>query len=91
MNSPLTGFSRLRAFCGAVEVTPIHPLKIEQQVTGTETLYEGLAVFDPGALTPSCDSVKLMVYSEKDPQKADTRIVDARIVDQIWQDFAAYR
>ena len=30
-----TGFSRLRAFCGAVEVTPIHPLKIEQQVTGT--------------------------------------------------------
>jgi hypothetical protein len=24
-----------------------------------------------------------MVYSEKDPQKADTRIVDARIVDQI--------
>jgi hypothetical protein len=57
----------------------------------TETLSEGLAVFDPGALTPSCDSVKLMVYSEKDPQKADTRIVDARIVDQIWQDFAAYR
>ena len=62
----------MRAFCGAVEVTPIHPLKIAQQVTGTETLYEGLAVFDPGALTPSCDSVKLMVYSEKDPQKADT-------------------
>lgn len=86
-----TGFSRLRAFCGAVEVTPIHPLKIEHQVTGTETLYEGLAVFDPGALTPSCDSVKLMVYSEKEPQKADTRIVNARIVDQIWQDFAAYR
>jgi hypothetical protein len=37
------------------------------------------------------DSVKLMVYSEKDPQKADTRRVDARIVDPIWQDFAAYR
>jgi hypothetical protein len=32
-----------------------------------------------------------MVYSEEDPQKADTRIVDARIVDQILQDFAAYR
>jgi hypothetical protein len=32
-----------------------------------------------------------MVYSEKDPEKADTRIVEARIVDQIWQDFAAYR
>jgi len=86
-----SGFSRMRAFCGDTEVTPIHPFKIEQHVSGTETMYEGLGVFDPGALGPSCGSVKLIVYSEKEPQKGDTRVVDAKLVQQIWDDFAAYR
>jgi hypothetical protein len=54
-------------------------------------MYEGLAVFDPGALGPSCSSVKLVLYSEKEPQKGDTRVVDARVVQQIWDDFAPYR
>jgi hypothetical protein len=86
-----TGFSRLRAFCGDAEVTPIHPFKIELRVSGTETMYEGLAAFDPGALGPSCRSVKLIVYSEKEPQKGDTRVVDAKMIQQIWDDFAAFR
>jgi hypothetical protein len=86
-----SGFSRLRAFCGDAEVAPIHPLKIEQRVSGSETLYEGLSVFDPGALSPSCGSVKLVLFSEKEPQKSDTRVVDAKIVQQIWDDFAPYR
>ena len=86
-----SGFSRLRAFCGDAEVTPIHPFKLEQRVSESEAIYEGLYVFDPGALGPECASVKLVLHSDKAPEKADTRVVDPRIVEQIWQDFQPWR
>jgi S1-C subfamily serine protease len=86
-----SGFLRMRAFCGDAEVTPIHPFKLEQRVSDTEAVSEGLYVFDPGALAPSCAAVKLVVYSEKEPEKADTRVLDAKLVQQIWQDFEPYR
>jgi hypothetical protein len=86
-----TGFSRMRAFCGEAEVTPIHPFKLEQRVSETDAIYEGLYVFDPGALGPHCGTVKLVMYSEKEPEKSDTRAVDPRVLQQIWQDFAPYR
>ena len=70
------GFSRLRAFCGDVEVTPIHPFTLEQRVSETDAVREGLYVFDPQALGPHCKSVKLVLYSEKEPEKQDTRTVD---------------
>lgn len=83
-----SGFLRLRAFCGAAEVTPIHPFKIERRVSETEAIYEGLYVFDPAALGPACAQVRLELYSEKEPGKADSRIVDPKILEQIRQDFA---
>ena len=86
-----SGFARLRAFCGDAELTPIHPLKLEYRISKSESIYEGLYVFDPGAITPECASVKLMVYSEKEPEKPITQLVDARIIKQIWQDFETYR
>jgi S1-C subfamily serine protease len=86
-----SGFSRLRAFCGDVEVTPIHPFKMEQRISESDAIREGLYVFDPGALGPQCGGVKLVLYSEKEPDKADTRIVDPKVLQQIWQDFARYR
>jgi S1-C subfamily serine protease len=86
-----SGFSRLRAFCGDAEVTPIHPFKLEQRVSESDAIYEGLYVFDPGALGPRCGTVKLVLYSEKEPEKGDTRVVDPSVVQQIWQDFAPYR
>ena len=86
-----SGFSRLRAFCGDAEVTPIHPFKLEQNVSDTNTVVEGLYVFDPGALGPECSSVKLILYSQKEPDKADTRVVDPKLIQQIWSDFAPYR
>lgn len=88
---PKSGFARMRAFCGEAEVTPIHPFKLEQALSETETIYEGLYVFDPGAFSPSCGSVKLELFSEKEPGKPDTRVVDPGIVKQVWQDFAAHR
>ncbi|HEY7442481.1 MAG TPA: serine protease [Vicinamibacterales bacterium] len=86
-----SGFLRLRALCGDTEVMPIHPFKVEQRISETEGVYEGLYVFDPGALGPDCGKVQLVLYSEKAPEKGDTRLVDARLIEQIWQDFAPYR
>jgi S1-C subfamily serine protease len=86
-----SGFSRMRAFCGDSEVTPIHPFKLEQRVSEVEAIDEGLYVFDPGALGPTCASVKLVLYSEKEPEKADARLVDPKVLQQIWRDFASYR
>ena len=88
---PKSGFSRMRAFCGETEITPIHPFKIEQRVSASEVIHEGLYAFDPGAFPPSCGTVKLLLYSEKEPEKPDTIVVDAKVVQQIWQDFAPHR
>jgi hypothetical protein len=85
------GFSRLQAFCGEVEVTPIHPFTLQRRVSETDAIREGLYVFDPQAFGPNCRSVKLVVYSEKAPKKADTRAVDPHVIERIWQDFAPYR
>lgn len=86
-----SGFLRLRAACGDVDVTPIHPFRLEQRISETDAIYEGLYVFDPGALGPSCRTVKLTFYSEKGPAEGDTRVVDPKIVQQIWDDFAPLR
>jgi S1-C subfamily serine protease len=86
-----SGFGRMRAFCGDKEVTPIHPFRLEQRVSESDAIYEGLYVFDPGALTPECGTVKLVLYSEKEPDKGDTRVIDPKVIQQVWQDFEPYR
>jgi len=88
---PKSGFSRMRAFCGDAEVTPIHPFTLEQRVTETVAIEEGLYVFDPGALGPQCGTVKLVIHSQKEPQKADARVVDPGVLQQIWRDFEPFR
>ncbi|MEQ1912604.1 MAG: serine protease, partial [Vicinamibacterales bacterium] len=101
------GFSRMRLSCGGAEVAPIHPFRLEQRVseadqslaevrtrgggTEAEAIYEGLYVFDPAAIGPHCASVTLVLYSEKQPEKGETRVVDPKVVQQVWQDFAPYR
>jgi S1-C subfamily serine protease len=91
MRRAKAGFSRMRAFCGDAEVLPIHPFTLEQRVSETEAIYEGLYVFDPDALGPQCAAVKLALYSEKAPDKGDTRTVDPSVIQRTWQDFAPYR
>jgi S1-C subfamily serine protease len=86
-----SGFSRMRAFCGDAEVTPIHPFKLEQRISESDAIYEGLYVFDPDALRPDCGTVKLVMYSDKEPGKSDARVVEPRVLQQIWQDFEPYR
>jgi S1-C subfamily serine protease len=86
-----SGFSRMRVLCGDAEVTPIHPFIIEHPVSDTETLNEGLYVFDPDALGPQCSSVRLVLYSQKSAEKGDTRPIDPKVIQRVWQDFAAWR
>lgn len=81
-------FSRMQAYCGDREVTPIHRFKLERQVSETVTIEEGLYVFDPFALNPECAGVKLVVYAEKEPAKGDARTIDPNVIQQIKEDFA---
>jgi hypothetical protein len=86
-----SGFARMRAFCGSTEITPIHPFVLEQRLAERDAIREGLYVFDPGALGPHCGSVKLVLYSEKEPERGDTGVVDPKVLQQVWQDFAPFR
>jgi hypothetical protein len=88
MKRAKSGFSRMRVFCGDTEVTAIHPFMVEQRISETEAIYEGLYVFDPAVLGPQCGTVKLTVYSEDDSDKGDTRVVDPTVLQQITRDFA---
>ncbi len=81
-------FSRMQAYCGDREVTPIHRFKLERQVSETVTIEEGLYVFEPFALNPECASVKLVLYGEKEPAKGDARTVEPNVIQQIKEDFA---
>ena len=66
-----------------VTVKSAAPFTIQQRVSDTDAINEGFYVFDPGAFGPHCGTVKLVLYSEKDPAKADTRVVDPKIVQAI--------
>ena len=85
------GFSRMRIFCGDAEVTPIHPFKIENRIGRGDAVYEGFYIVDPAAIGPHCGAVKLTLFSDKAPDKGDPRVIDPKIVEQIWKDFAPYR
>ncbi len=85
------GFAGLRLRCGDTVLTPIHPFTLEQRVSDTDAVREGLYVFDPGALGPQCSTATLRLSSEKTPDTEDTKAIDRRILQRIWDDFAAYR
>ena len=89
MKKAKAGFGRMRLSCGNVEVTPIHPFKLEQRISESDVVYEGLYVFDPAALGPQCGSVTLTVYSDRADDKGDRRQVDPAIIQRVSRDFAA--
>jgi hypothetical protein len=84
-----SNFVRMQAFCGATEVRPIHPFTLTTGVTETRAVTEGLYVFHPDALGPHCGTVKLLMYSEKDPDKGDALSVDTGLVRRIREELDA--
>ena len=91
MKKVTSGFSHLEAFCGQTKVQPIHPFALEREVSSATTTTEGLYVFDPSALGPACGSVKLVLYSEKSPNKGETLVLEDTLLQEAWQDFAPFR
>lgn len=76
-------FVRMRAFCGDAEVAPIHPLLIEMPVQNREPIREGLYVFALTDFGTHCPSVRFDLFSEKSPNKADSRTIDPTIFAKI--------
>ena len=86
-----TSFRHMRATCAGVEVTPIHPFVLEHRVDEKSVVREGLYVFDADAIGPQCGTVTLSLYSEAQPERADTLTPTRAVIDQVWNDFAPYR
>jgi S1-C subfamily serine protease len=84
---PLKSFSsnflKMRAFCGDAEVTPIHPFIVERQVPERAAIREGLYVFALDALGPRCPSIRLALYSEKEPGRPDVKMIDPKLFEQM--------
>lgn len=80
-----SNFLRMRVYCGETEVTPIHPAIIVRQFAEQKTVREGLYVFGSTALGPQCPSVRLAIYSEKDPLRPETRNIDPKLFEQVVQ------
>ena len=91
IKKPKATFGGLRLTCGDTDIAPIHPLRIEHRVDDGTAIDEGLYVFAPSAISPQCGAVKITILSDKPSDKGDLRTIDAKIVQQIWDDFAPYR
>jgi S1-C subfamily serine protease len=73
-------FKEMRVYCGDEEVRPIHAFTIERSPDPKNSVKEGLYAFDPASLGPGCPNVKVMLYSQKDPDKPDTRTIDPALL-----------
>ncbi len=83
LKSLSANFLRLRAFCGDAEVTPIHPFIIEHEPSGRSPIREGLYVFERGAFGPHCPAIRFSMFSERDPDRADTKAIDPKLFEQL--------
>ena len=76
-----SGFARMTALCGDTEVVPIHPFKIQQRISDTNEITEGLYAFDPGALGPHCGTVACCIGEGPDEGRPANR--DATVLEQV--------
>jgi len=92
-----TDFYRMKLFCGTKEVEPIQPGKAATVanahnafVNVTDATYVGIYSYPPDAVSPSCGKVTLQLYSEKQPDKSESKDLDQKTIDRIWNDFRPY-
>jgi S1-C subfamily serine protease len=92
-----TDFHKMRLLCGEQEVMPIHPGKIahvinekNQFVNAVDATYEGIYTYPPDAISPDCRGVRLELYSEKEPEKAEIKELSPDVVRRIHSDFEPY-
>jgi len=92
-----TDFYRMKLLCGAREVEPIQPGKAATIVNAhnsfvnvTDATYVGIYSYPPDAISPSCGKVTLQLYSEKEPDKSESKELDQKSIDRVWNDFRPY-
>jgi V8-like Glu-specific endopeptidase len=90
-------FRSMKLFCGGTEVQPINPGRVPVTVSVRNYLvrmedstYKGIYLFSPDAVNPSCQEVKLTIYSSKSDEPV-TKVLDDKSVRRVWEDFAAFR
>jgi S1-C subfamily serine protease len=93
-----TDFYKMRLKCGDKEIEPIQPGKVAKVVNvhnyfvnATDASYEGLYTYPADAISPSCGTVSIDLYSEKNPESAKVKELDRKVVERVWADFAPYR
>jgi hypothetical protein len=92
-----TDFYRMKLLCGGKEVEPIQPGKAATVLNAhsafvnvTDATYDGYYSYPPDAISPSCGKVMLQLYSEKDPDKSESKELDQKSIDRVWSDFRPY-
>ena len=92
-----TDFYRMKLFCGGKEVEPIQPGKAATVVNVhssfvniDDATYVGIYSYPPEAISPACGKVTLQIFSEKDPGKSESRDLDEKSVERVWNDFRPY-
>jgi len=91
IKKPKAAFGNLRLACGDADVIPIHPFRIGHGVDDGTSVDEAMYVFAASAISPQCGTVRITIFSDKPSDKGDTKTIDAKIVQQVWDDFAPYR
>ncbi|HSZ21084.1 MAG TPA: S1C family serine protease [Candidatus Acidoferrum sp.] len=92
-----TDFYKMKLLCGAREIEPIQPGKAATVVNAhnsfvnvTDATYVGIYSYPPDAITPSCGKVTLQLYSEKEPDKSESKDLNQKSIDRVWNDFRPY-
>ncbi len=92
-----TDFYRMKLFCGEREIEPIQPGKAATVVNAhntfvnvTDATYVGIYSYPPDAISPSCGKVSLQLFSEKQPDKPESKDLDQKSIDRVWNDFRPY-
>ena len=93
-----TDFYRMKLFCGATEIEPIHPGKIANVVnvqnhfvSVTDATYAGMYSYPYDAISSSCSTVTLQLFSEKEPDKSVSKVLDPKTIAGITADFEPFR
>jgi len=92
-----TDFYKMKLFCGDKEVEPIHPGKIffltnesNYFVRSHDATYAGFYSYPADAVNETCGTVRVELFSEKHPDKAETKTLDKKTVARLVADFQPY-
>ena len=87
----------MKLCCDGNEVEPPFPGKAGKiayernpVVNVADETFDGLYKYSADAITAKCRKVKLEVFSEKDPDRAETLVLKTKDIGSIVSDFAPY-